>query len=106
MPDTLRISWGPQRRRGGSLGEDFAREVHPAWHRAWSGRSMRLAGRLRRRRKQLRRRKLRRWGFRWRGFRWRGFRWRQLRRGQIGGVRQRGGEKVPGGWPSRGGGDR
>src|ERR671921_189174 len=47
---------GTGRQRGGSLGEDFAREVHPARHRAWSGRSLRLAGRLRRRRQQLRRR--------------------------------------------------
>src|SRR5918911_1220750 len=68
---------GNRRLRGGSLGEDFAREVHPARHRAWSGRSRRLAGRLRRRRRQLRRR-FRRWKVR------RGFRWRQLRRWQFG----------------------
>src|SRR5215217_713613 len=79
---------GTRRQRGGSLGEDFAREVHPARHCAWSGRSLRLAGRLRRRRQQLRRR-FRRWKIRWRqlrgrqlrrrGLRWRRLRWRQLR---------------------------
>src|SRR5215218_10399245 len=68
-----------RRQGGGSLGEDFAREVHPARHRAWSGRSLRLAGRLRRRRQQLRRR-FRRWKVRWRGLRWRELRGRQLRR--------------------------
>src|SRR5215212_8874486 len=70
---------GTRRQRGGSVGEDFAREVHPARHRAWSGRSLRLAGRLRRRRQQLRRR-FRRWKVRWRGLRWRELRGRQLRR--------------------------
>src|SRR5215211_5000607 len=70
---------GTRRQRGGSVGEDFAREVHPARHHAWSGRSLRLAGRLRRRRQQLRRR-FRRWKVRWRGLRWRELRGRQLRR--------------------------
>src|SRR5918995_5921668 len=75
---------GTRRQRGGSLGEDFAREVHPARHRAWSGRSLRLAGRLWRRRRQLQRR-FRRWKVRRRGLRWRQlrrwqFRWRWLRR--------------------------
>src|SRR5215213_11998242 len=89
---------GTRRQRGGSVGEDFAREVHPARHRAWSGRSLRLAGRLRRRRQQLRRR-FRRWKVRWRelrwrqlrrrGLRWRGLRRRQLRRWRFGWLRQR-----------------
>src|SRR5215217_7922345 len=70
---------GTRRQRGGSLGEDFAREVHPARHHAWSGRSLRLAGRLRRRRQQLRRR-FRRWKVRWRELRVRELRRRQLRR--------------------------
>src|SRR5215211_2560117 len=65
---------GNRRQRGGSLGEDFAREVHPVRHRAWSGRRLRLAGRLRRGRRQLRRR-FRRWELRRRGFRWRLRRW-------------------------------
>src|SRR5215218_653206 len=73
---------GTRRQRGGSLGENFAREVHPARHRAWSGRRLCLTGRLRRRRQQLRRRRLRwrelrRWRpLRRRGLRWRGLRWR------------------------------
>src|ERR687889_892033 len=69
---------GTRRQRGGSLGEDFAREVHPVRHSAWSGRSLRLAGRLRRRRQQLRRR-FRRWKVWWRQLRRRGLRWRRLR---------------------------
>src|SRR5919112_90773 len=77
---------GTGRQRGGSLGEDFAREVHPARHRAWSGRSLRLAGRLRRRRQQLRRR-FRRWRLRWRQLRWWRFGW--LRRGLEEIVRRR-----------------
>jgi Rieske Fe-S protein len=43
-------------KRGGSLGEDFAREVHPARHHAWSWRGLRLAGRLRRGCQQFQRR--------------------------------------------------
>src|SRR5215211_95997 len=83
---------GTRRQRGGSVGEDFAREVHPARHRAWSGRSLRLAGRLRRRRQQLRRR-FRRWKVRWRqlrrrGLRWRRLRWRQLRWWRFGWLRR------------------
>src|SRR5215212_5091587 len=74
---------GTRRQRGGSLGEDFAREVHPARHHAWSGRSLRLAGRLRRRRQQLRRR-FRRWKVRWRGLRGGELGWRQLRRWGFG----------------------
>src|SRR5215211_3126492 len=88
---------GTRRQRGGSVGEDFAREVHPARHRAWSGRSLRLAGRLRRRRQELRRRfrrwkvrwrelrgrQLRRRGLRWRRLRWRRLRWRRLRWRQL-----------------------
>src|SRR5215217_377367 len=73
---------GTRRQRGGSVGEDFAREVHPARHRAWSGRSLRLAGRLRRRRQQLRRR-FRRWKVRWRELRGRELGWRQLRRRRL-----------------------
>src|ERR687889_732915 len=70
---------GTRRQRGGSLGDDFARKVHPARHRAWSGRSLRLAGRLRR---------IRGWKVRWRQLRWRqlrrrGLRWRRLRRRQL-----------------------
>src|SRR5215217_8089343 len=78
---------GTRRQRGGSLGEDFAREVHPARHRAWSGRSLRLAGRLRRRRQQLRRR-FRRWKVWWRQLRWRELRWRQLRWWRFGWLRR------------------
>src|SRR5215213_4907387 len=88
---------GTRRQRGGSVGEDFAREVHPARHRAWSGRSLRLAGSLRRRRQQLRRR-FRRWKVRWRelrgrqlrrrGLRWRRLRWRQLRWWRFGWLRR------------------
>src|SRR5215218_2182975 len=82
---------GTRRQRGGSVGEDFAREVHPARHRAWSGRSLRLAGRLRRRRQQLRRR-FRRWKVWWRRLRWRQLRGRRfgwLRRGLEEIVRRR-----------------
>src|SRR5215212_1871792 len=81
---------GTRRQRGGSLGEDFAREVHPARHHAWSGRSLRLAGRRRRFRRwkvrwrELRGRELRRRQLRRRGLRWGRLGWRQLRRWRFG----------------------
>src|SRR5215208_1033756 len=93
---TLRISRGPWRQRGGSLGEDFTREIHPARHRARSGRRLCLTGRLRRRRQQrrLRRWKVRRWELRWRQLRRWGLRWRRLGRWLEGIVRRR----CQGGW--------